>query len=162
MTIDYLLFDSRLISRFFFISSVIQLCLSFTKFTVEQAMKVQMKTSKLGGCGWSTPRPGFFTPGKETQYPRYRSLVGPQGRSGRVRKIFHTHIRHRTVQPVASRYTDWAVPAHRSLTLILLTWTIWRAPTNASKWRMGFNSAFKGLSKLNKIFWLQQLFKFIK
>ena len=31
------------------------------------------------------------------------------------------------------------------LTLILLTWTIWRAPNNASKWRMGFNSAFKGL-----------------
>ena len=31
------------------------------------------------------------------------------------------------------------------LTLILLMWTIWRAPTNASKWRMGFNSAFKGL-----------------
>ena len=25
------------------------------------------------------------------------------------------------------------------LTLILLKWTIWRAPTNASKWRMGFN-----------------------
>ena len=24
-------------------------------------------------------------------------------------------------------------------------WTIWRAPTNASKWRMGFDSAFKGL-----------------
>ena len=32
------------------------------------------------------------------------------------------------------------------LTLSLLTWTIWRAPTNASKWRMGFNSAFKGLT----------------
>ena len=31
------------------------------------------------------------------------------------------------------------------LTLALLTCTIWRAPTNASKWRMGFNSAFKGL-----------------
>ena len=31
------------------------------------------------------------------------------------------------------------------LTLILLTWAIWRAPTNASKWRMGFNSAFKWL-----------------
>ena len=28
------------------------------------------------------------------------------------------------------------------LTLALLTWTIWRAATNASKWRMGFNSAF--------------------
>ena len=36
------------------------------------------------------------------------------------------------------------------LTLILLTWTIWRAPTNASKWRMGFNSAFKGLI-VNKV-----------
>ena len=31
------------------------------------------------------------------------------------------------------------------LTRILLTWTKWRAPTNASKWRMGFNSKFKGL-----------------
>ena len=31
------------------------------------------------------------------------------------------------------------------LTLTLLMWTIWRAPTNTSKWRMGFNSAFKGL-----------------
>jgi len=32
------------------------------------------------------------------------------------------------------------------LTLILLTWKIWWAPNNASKWQMGFNSAFKGLS----------------
>ena len=32
-----------------------------------------------------------------------------------------------------------------SLTLILLTWRIWWAPNNASKWQMGFNSAFKGL-----------------
>ena len=31
------------------------------------------------------------------------------------------------------------------LTLILLTWTIWRAPTNASKWRMILNSAFRRL-----------------
>jgi hypothetical protein len=30
------------------------------------------------------------------------------------------------------------------LTLILLTWRKWRA-NNASKWQMGFNSAFKGL-----------------
>ena len=37
------------------------------------------------------------------------------------------------------------------LTLILLTCTIWRAPTNASKWRMGFNSAFKGLIKADAI-----------
>ena len=36
--------------------------------------------------------------------------------------------------------------ASYELTLTLLTWRIWRAPTNARKWRMGINSAFKGLS----------------
>jgi hypothetical protein len=30
------------------------------------------------------------------------------------------------------------------LTLILLTWRIWWAPNNASKWQIWFNSAFKG------------------
>ena len=34
------------------------------------------------------------------------------------------------------------------LTLILLTWSIWWAPNNARKWRMGFNSAFKGFQPL--------------
>ena len=33
------------------------------------------------------------------------------------------------------------------LTLILLTWSIGWAPNNASKWQIGFNSAFKGLSQ---------------
>jgi hypothetical protein len=32
-----------------------------------------------------------------------------------------------------------------ALTLILLTWRIWWAPNNASKWQMEFNLAFKGL-----------------
>jgi len=36
----------------------------------------------------------------------------------------------------------------QNLTLILLTWRIWWAPNNASKWQMGFNSAFKGLNTL--------------
>ena len=31
------------------------------------------------------------------------------------------------------------------LTFNPLTWKIWRAPNNSSKWQMGFNSAFKGL-----------------
>ena len=31
------------------------------------------------------------------------------------------------------------------LTLILLTWRIWWAPNNASRWQVGFKSAFKGL-----------------
>ena len=38
------------------------------------------------------------------------------------------------------------------LTLILLTWRIRWAPNNASKWQMGFNSAFKGLRWLTYIF----------
>ena len=44
-------------------------------------------TLALDGSGWSTARPGRFTPGKETRYPLYRSLGGPQGRFGRMRKI---------------------------------------------------------------------------
>ena len=32
------------------------------------------------------------------------------------------------------------------LTITLLTWRIWWTPTIASKWQVGFNSAFKGLS----------------
>ena len=36
---------------------------------------------------WLAPRPGRFTPGKETRYPLYRRLGGPHGRSGRVWKI---------------------------------------------------------------------------
>jgi hypothetical protein len=35
------------------------------------------------------------------------------------------------------------------LTLTLLTSTIVAPPSNASKWQMGFNSAFKGLIGLN-------------
>ena len=34
------------------------------------------------------------------------------------------------------------------LNLILLMWRIWWAPNNASRWQMGFNSAFKGLMAL--------------
>jgi len=33
------------------------------------------------------------------------------------------------------------------LTLILLTWKIWWATNNASRWQIGFNSVFKGLIK---------------
>jgi len=35
------------------------------------------------------------------------------------------------------------------LTLRPLTWRIWWAPNNASRWQMGFNSAFKGLNTLS-------------
>jgi hypothetical protein len=45
------------------------------------------------------------------------------------------------------KYTDvgYLLFTVKALTLILLTWRIGRSPNNASKWHMGFNSAFKGL-----------------
>jgi hypothetical protein len=67
----------------------------------------------LEAGAWSTPRPGRFTPGKETRYPLYRRLGGPQSRSERMRKISPPpEFDPRTVPPVASRYTDYVIPAH--------------------------------------------------
>jgi hypothetical protein len=63
----------------------------------------------VGGCHAQAALP----PGKETQYPLYKRLCGAQGRSGRVRKISPPPgFDPRTVQSVASRYTDWAIPVH--------------------------------------------------
>ena len=66
-------------------------------------------TLVLDGCGWSTPRPSRFTPGK-TRYPLYRRLGGPQGQSGRLRKILPLPgFDPQPIQSVASRYTDCAI-----------------------------------------------------
>ena len=47
-------------------------------------------------------------------YPLYRRLGGHQDRSRRVWKIsLPPGYDPRTVQPVAYRYTDWAIPAHQ-------------------------------------------------
>jgi hypothetical protein len=58
--------------------------------------------------GWvvnATLRPLY--PGKNTRYPLYRRLGGPQWRSGRVRIISPSlGFDPRTIQPVESRYTD--------------------------------------------------------
>jgi len=63
--------------------------------------------------GWSTTRPGRFTPGKDP-IPLYRRLDEAQGRYRRVRKILPSPgLDPRTVQLVASLHTDWAIPAHK-------------------------------------------------
>ena len=55
--------------------------------------------------------PAALSPGK-TRFPLYRRLGGLQGRFKRVRKISPPPgFDPRTIQPVASRYTDWAIPA---------------------------------------------------
>ena len=66
------------------------------------------------GVGVQRHAPAALLPGK-TRYPLYRRLGGPQGRTGRVRKISPPPgFDHRTVHPVASRYTDCAIPAQKS------------------------------------------------
>ena len=63
------------------------------------------------GVGGQRHAPAALPP-RKTQYPLYRRLGGPQGRSGRVRKILPPpEFDPRTAQPIASRYTDWAIPA---------------------------------------------------
>ena len=57
----------------------------------------------------SASRPGRSLPPGKTRYPLYRRLGWPQDRSGQVRKISPPpRFDPRTVQPVASRYTDYA------------------------------------------------------
>ena len=67
------------------------------------------------GVGGQRHAPAALPPGK-TRYPLYRRLDGAQGRSGQVWIISSPPgFDPRTVQPVASRYTDWAIPARRSI-----------------------------------------------
>jgi len=70
-------------------------------------------TAALAGGEWSAARFGHTLPPRKTQYPIYRRLGGPQGRSGRAENLVPTGIRSRTVQPVVSHYTDWATRSTR-------------------------------------------------
>ena len=68
-----------------------------------------MTTALEGGEGPAS-RPGRSLPLGKTRYPLYRRLCAPQGRSGQVREISPTPgFDLRTIQPVASRYTDRAI-----------------------------------------------------
>jgi hypothetical protein len=67
------------------------------------------------GVGGQSHAPAALPPGN-TRYPLYRRLGEPQGRSGQVWKISPPPgFDPRTVQPVTSRYTDWAILAHGAM-----------------------------------------------
>jgi hypothetical protein len=52
-------------------------------------------------------------PPEKTRYPLYRRLGGPQTQFGQVRKISPLPgYDPRAVQPVTSRYTNWAISSH--------------------------------------------------
>ena len=60
-------------------------------------------------CEGSASNSGRSLPPAKSRYPLYRRLGGPQCRSGQVRKISPPPgFNPRTVQSVASSYTDWA------------------------------------------------------
>jgi hypothetical protein len=65
-------------------------------------------TAVLEGGEWSAASPGRTLPPGKTRYPFYRRLGETHGRSGRAKNLVPTGIRPRTVQPVVSRYIDWA------------------------------------------------------
>ena len=76
-------------------------------------------TAALEGGEWSAARPGRTLPPGKTQYPFYRRLGGPQGRSERAENLVPTGIRSRTVQHVAQSLYRLSYQAHTMLVILL-------------------------------------------
>ena len=75
------------------------------------------------GVGGQRHASAALPPGT-TQYPLYRRMGGPQSRSGHARKISSPPgFDPWTVQPIASHYTDYAIPAplHSHYSLLTLS-----------------------------------------
>ena len=62
-----------------------------------------------------------------------------------VKSYFNTLINVQFADKIFFRTGQYQFSLGSALTLSPPTWRIWWAPNNASKWQMGFNSAFKGL-----------------
>jgi hypothetical protein len=82
-----------------------------------------MTTALEGGEGTAS-RPGRSLPPGKTRYSLYRRLGGSQDRSGQVQKISPPPgFDPRTVQPLASRYTDYTTrPTAREVRSRLWAW----------------------------------------
>jgi hypothetical protein len=76
-------------------------------------------TSELVGGEWSASRPCRFTPGKEDPVPMLEEFgwtpepVWAIWRSENFLPYRDSNSPPLVVQPVASRYTDWAIPAQK-------------------------------------------------
>ena len=94
------------------LARTLRLCTGRTAHRGSRGVEVQLYPFTTTALEWgvgSASRPGRSLPPEKTRYPLYRRLGGPQGRSGQVRKISPSPgFDPRTVQPVASRYTDYA------------------------------------------------------
>jgi hypothetical protein len=65
-------------------------------------------TAALEGGEWSAARLGRTLPPGKTRYPLYGRLGGLQVRSRRAENLAPPGFDPRTVQPVVSRFADWA------------------------------------------------------
>jgi hypothetical protein len=103
-----------------------------------------------GGC--STPCPNHFPPLEMTQYPLYRRLGGTPEHSGWIRKMLPPPgFDLQTIQPVASRHTDYAIlaliqktqKAHKlkkkTKSSITLTESVCRLYSVTAPWRPALN-----------------------
>jgi hypothetical protein len=72
-------------------------------------------TSALDGGGWSTSRPGRLYPWERPGTHFTGGWLGPRVGLDMCGKISPPPgFDPRTFQPVASRYTDYAIPAHKT------------------------------------------------
>jgi hypothetical protein len=68
-------------------------------------------TSALAGGEWSASRPGLFTPEERASGTYWiEGWVDPRAGLDMEKRTFFTLSRFK-LQPVASRYTDYAIPA---------------------------------------------------
>jgi hypothetical protein len=74
-----------------------------------------LKLDAICGGGWSTPRTDHINLEKEPRHYLYRRPIGPQDRYERVgtrqNLLLPSKCKRRTVQSVASHYTDYAIKA---------------------------------------------------
>jgi len=103
-------------------------------------------------------------PPANNRYPLYRRLGGPQGRSGRVRKISsQPGFDSLNVRPVVSRCTDWDIPAHQvwtyssyTLGVILCKCLLMAALTPWSEFLTSWSSSFS--QEIPRILWNPEVY----
>ena len=101
------------------------------------------------GVGGSAPRPCRFTPRERPGTPCTGGWVGPRtGLDGCGKSRPPPGFDPRTVQPVASRYTGWAIPAAPILISLLKTVRHWQHYAGGGRGEGGLNLSTHSLTAL--------------
>jgi len=87
----------------------------------------------------------LVTSGEKGKICQYIRCAGTDSKQTIRQKTQHNQCTY-NVTVRRFRLTIFAFEMQYVLTLNPLTWKIWWAPNNASRWQMGINSAFKGLN----------------